>query len=119
MTIGAFDKLSENEKLEALLNGGRVISEVKDKINRCFLYYLGSFYASVEYQTETDELTAIKTLKNRARREDKVEGVTHFTRPALGQETGKPIVKEKKYPVLQTIDLSMQRTFTFSPGTLI
>lgn len=69
MTILAFERLSENEKLEALLNSGRLISEVKDKINRCFLYYLGSFYASVEYQSETDELTAIRAFEKIGREE--------------------------------------------------
>lgn len=63
MTIDAFDQLSEDQKLEALLNNGRVVSETRDKGSRCFLYYMGSFYASVEYQVETDEMTAIRAFE--------------------------------------------------------
>jgi hypothetical protein len=69
MTIEVFDQLSEDEKLEAILNGGRVISETRDNNSRCFLYFLGSFYASVQYQTDTDEMTEIKSFETIGREE--------------------------------------------------
>jgi hypothetical protein len=62
MNIEAFDQLSENQKLEVLLDSGSVISERKDKANRSFLYYLGSFYVVVKFQTGTDDLAGIEAL---------------------------------------------------------
>lgn len=69
MNFEVFDEMSENQKLEALLINGRVISENRNKRNRCFLYHMGSFYASVEYQTATDEMIAIMAFEKIGREE--------------------------------------------------
>jgi hypothetical protein len=72
MHIGAFEQLSEDDKLKTLIATGRVISEKKVEGARTFLYYLGSFYAAVEYETATDELKSIKTFE-RIGREERIE----------------------------------------------
>lgn len=72
MTIGTFEQLSEDDKLKALLSNGRVISERKDARTRSFLYYLGTFYAAVEYQAGTDEMKSIKTFE-RIGREERIQ----------------------------------------------
>lgn len=69
MTIEKFDQLSENEQLKGLLSYGRVISERKDGISRSFLYYLGTFYAVVEYEQATDEMKSIKSFERIGRQE--------------------------------------------------
>ncbi|HYF31513.1 MAG TPA: hypothetical protein VD993_10380 [Chitinophagaceae bacterium] len=63
MNIRAFEQLSEEEKLKALLIAGRVISERKDGQYRSFLYYVGTFYAAVEYRVDNDEMKSIKAFE--------------------------------------------------------
>jgi hypothetical protein len=69
ITIGAFEELNENEKLKVLMSNGRVVSEKKDTDSRCFLYYLGSFFAAVKYKTATDDLIGIETFERIGRKE--------------------------------------------------
>jgi hypothetical protein len=63
MNISAFDQLTEDEKLKVLLNGGIVISESREADRRSFLYHLGSFYATVQYNINTDEMTGINAFE--------------------------------------------------------
>ena len=72
MTIEAFDLLSEEDKLTELLRAGRVMSEKKENKNRCFLYYMGSFYVAVKYDNESDALVDITAFSN-IDRKDRIE----------------------------------------------
>lgn len=59
MNVETFHQLSEDLKLKVLMTTASVVSERKDNESRAFLYYLGSFYAIVKYNSQTDELLDI------------------------------------------------------------
>jgi hypothetical protein len=69
VTIFTFEQLSEIEQLKVLMGFGRVISERRDGEKRQFLYYLGSFYVSVQYDVLTDEMMSIEAFEHIGRKE--------------------------------------------------
>ena len=89
ITIGVFDQLSEDDKLKVLMNNGRVISERKDNQTRSFLYYVGSFYVTVQYHIDTDEMTGISAFEKIGRKE-KSEWKVLRALPGLLQASRKP-----------------------------
>lgn len=69
MTVEAFCILSEDQKLKVLMTAASLVSERKDNENRAFLYHVGSFYVTVKYNLQTDELVNIDAFSEFDRRE--------------------------------------------------
>jgi hypothetical protein len=84
MTFEAFEQLSEEQKLKTLMTEGRVISEKRDSKYQSFLYYLGSFYVTVNFDIVTDDLVSTEALRD-IDGKDRVEWKVLRMLPALKQ----------------------------------
>ena len=62
MTIQQFNKLTEIEKVVAIVEYGRLFAQSAEDRCRVFLYRVGSFYVTASYSTETDELEEINSF---------------------------------------------------------
>lgn len=62
MTIEQFAELNEMEKLCAIMQYGRLITQKLEPDARIFLYRMQSFYVTVCYCISTDQLTEINAF---------------------------------------------------------
>lgn len=62
MTIQQFNRLSEIDKIVAIMENGRLFAQSLEEKCRVFLYRLGSFYVTATYRTESDELEEINSF---------------------------------------------------------
>lgn len=84
MTVEAFDKLTEEQKLKVLMKAGSVMSERRDSESRSFLYYVDSFYVIVKYNSQTDDLVGIDSF-NEFDRKERIEWRILRVLPTLQQ----------------------------------
>ena len=62
MTIQQFNKLSETEKIVAIMEYGMLFAQSVDEKCRVFLYKIGSFYVTTTYRTDNDDLEEINSF---------------------------------------------------------
>lgn len=62
MTIQQFNRLSETDKIVAIVEDGRLFAQSLEDKFRVFLYRLGSFYVTATYKTENDDLAEINSF---------------------------------------------------------
>lgn len=62
MTIQQFNKLTETQKIVAIMEYGMLFAQSVEEKCRIFLYKVGSFYVTTTYRTENDDLEEINSF---------------------------------------------------------
>ena len=62
MTIQQFNRLSETDKIVAIMEYGMLVAQSLEEKHKVFLYRVGSFYVTTSYRTETDDLEEINSF---------------------------------------------------------